>query len=172
MVARVAAAEWFLRYLAADLIADELRLGKRGEGAFHAGRMFARRARQALARSEPLLVESPLSGLAMRRFIRRARASGYRVSVGLVYVGSAEVCIRRIRARAEAGGHSVPDADVRRRFRRSLVNFWELYRFDADAWHLTHNGGREAVSVAFGEGSRGVVTESTYFERFLGLLKR
>lgn len=84
---------------------------------------------------------------------------------------SVEACIRRIRARVQRGGHPVPDDDVRRRFRRSLVNFWERYRFDADAWHLTYNGAEGAVRVAFGNGPRAVVIDAPNFERFLGLVE-
>lgn len=51
------------------------------------------------------------------------------------------------------------------------MNFWERYRFDADAWHLTYNGGEDAVRVAFGSGSRAVVIDSPNFERFLGLVE-
>jgi hypothetical protein len=56
-------------------------------------------------------------------------------------------------------------------FRRSLVNFWERYRLDADAWHLTYNGGESAIRVASGSGLRAVVTDLRAFEGFLGLLR-
>jgi predicted ABC-type ATPase len=41
-----------------------------------------------------------------------------------VYVAldSVEKCIARVRDGAALGGHSVPDADVRRRYERSLAN--------------------------------------------------
>jgi predicted ABC-type ATPase len=169
--AQAAAPRLSLRHVAPDLIADELGLSRGGADAVRAGRLFTARVRAGVSHGESLLVESTLSGLVTRRLIRRARASGYRVSVGFVYVDSVEACIQRIRARVQRGGHLVPDDDVRRRFRRSLVNFWERYRFDADAWHLTYNGGEDAVRVAFGNGPRAVVIDSPNFERFLGLVE-
>ena len=47
-----------------------------------------------------------------------------------MYVGldSAETCIARVRARVALGGHSVPDADVRRRYGRSLANYAKALR--------------------------------------------
>jgi hypothetical protein len=51
------------------------------------------------------------------------------------------------------------------------VNFWQQYRSEADTWHLAYNGGREAVRVAFGIGSRAVVLEARTFERFLQILE-
>jgi len=139
-----AAREWSLRYLGADLIAETLGLGSRGSDAVRAGRVFTETVRAAIASRESLLVESTLSGLGAGRLMCRARDAGYRVSVGFVFVDSADTCIARIRTRVLKGGHSVPDGDVRRRFRRSLLNFWERYRLDADRWHLTYNGGVDA----------------------------
>jgi predicted ABC-type ATPase len=169
--AKAAAPRWSLHYMAPDLVAEELGLGTAGPDAFRAGRLFTGRIRVALSHGESLLVESTLSGLATRRLIRRARASGYRVSVGFVYVNSVEACIWRIRARVQSGGHPVSDDDVRRRFRRSLVNFWDIYRFEADAWHLAYNGGEDVLRVAFGQAARAVVVDPRAFERFLGLLE-
>ena len=88
--ARAAAPRWALRYLAADLVAEDLGLGKAGPDAFHAGRLFIEGVRSAISRRESLIVESTLSGLYTRHLIRRAKTSGYRVSVGFVYVDSAE----------------------------------------------------------------------------------
>ena len=51
------------------------------------------------------------------------------------------------------------------------MNFWGRYRLDADTWHLTYNGGEDAVRVAFGIGPRAVVIDSVGFGKFLGLLE-
>lgn len=169
--ARSAAASWSLPYLSADLVVEEEGLGTGGAQAFRAGRLFTGRLDAAVSRGQSLFVESTLSGVGFGRLVRRARAGGYRVSLEFVFVESAETCIRRIRTRARRGGHFVPDRDVRRRFRRSLSNLWERYRFDADAWYLTYNGGRNAIRVAFGNGQRAVVVDRQWFERFLGLLE-
>jgi predicted ABC-type ATPase len=169
--ARSAAREWSLRYLGADLIAETLGLGSEGSEAVRAGRVFTKTVRAAIANRESLLVESTLSGLGTGRLIRQARDAGYRVSVGFVFVDSADTCIQRIRARVLKGGHFVPDDDVRRRFRRSLMNFWERYRLDADRWHLTYNGSVGAVRVASGSGTRTLVLEPAAFEFWLRLLE-
>jgi hypothetical protein len=38
------------------------------------------------------------------------------------------MCVERVHERVLKGGHSVPEADIRRRFLRSVANFWWLYR--------------------------------------------
>ncbi len=54
--------------------------------------------------------------------MRNAREAGYRVELHYVRLQSAEVSLRRIHCRVLDGGHDVPEADVRRRFARSLAN--------------------------------------------------
>jgi len=169
--ARPAATQWSLRYLGADLVAETLGLGSEGSEAVRAGRVFIEAVRAAIANRESLLVESTLSGLGTDRLIRQARDAGYRVSVGFVFVDSADACIQRIRGRVLKGGHLVPDEDVRRRFGRSIMKFWERYRLDADRWHLIYNGGAGAVRVASGSGVRALVIEPAAFERWLRLLE-
>jgi predicted ABC-type ATPase len=141
--ARSAAREWSLRYLGADLIAERLGLGSGGAEPVRAGRVFSETVRAAIAIRESLLVESTLSGLGTGRLIRQARDAGYRVSVGLVFVDST----------------------------RSLLNFWERYRFGADRWHLIYNGSVGAVRVASGSGTRTLVLEPAAFERWLRLVE-
>ena len=67
-------------------------------------------------------VETTLSGRASLALIDSARARGYEIHLTFVALDSPERCIARIRTRALRGGHSVPDADVRRRYERSLAN--------------------------------------------------
>jgi predicted ABC-type ATPase len=169
--ARSAAKEWSLLYLGADLVAETPGPGGEGSEAVRAGRVFTKTVRAAIASRESLLVESTLSGLGTGRLMSQARDAGYRVSVGFVFVDSAEACIQRIRVRVQKGGHFVPDEDVRRRFRRSSINFWERYRLDADRWHLIYNGGPSAMRVASGSGARALVIEPSAFERWLRLLE-
>src|ERR1039457_4936478 len=53
---------------------------------------------------------------------------------------SPERCITRIRNRAARGGHFIPDADVRRRYARSVINAAEALR-SADMAHFYDNSG-------------------------------
>jgi len=47
------------------------------------------------------------------------------------------------------GGHDVPAAVVRRRFGRSLTNFFAHYRRLADSWILFDNSGAVPSVIAF-----------------------
>ena len=98
--------------------------------------------------------------------LQRFREATYDISVVLVFVDSPEVCIARIRARVARGGHFVPDDDVRRRFGRSLRNFWYGYRLQAHRWQLHYNGIEGLTEAAHGEGETMEVLDSEAFRTF------
>ena len=164
-------AEWGLSYFGADQIAAEQGLGSTGQDAIRAVRLFSSRVSEALARLEPTLIESTLSGLSTRRLLGSFREAGYDITVVLVFVDSPDVCIARIRARGARGGHFVPDDDVRRRFGRSLRNFWHGYRLQAHRWQLHYNGQRGLTEAARGEGETSEVLDSGAFRVFERLLE-
>jgi predicted ABC-type ATPase len=70
--------------------------------------------------------ETTLGGNTMPRLV--AEAASRRIEVRVFYVGlaSADAHIERVRQRVRAGGHDIPDADIRRRYRHSLLNLVQL----------------------------------------------
>lgn len=87
-----------------------------------AAREALRLRRVALAERKSHLVETTLAGLGILRHMKDARSRGYRAIFHYVSVDSPEQALDRIRNRVALGGHDVPEADVRRRFVRSLQN--------------------------------------------------
>lgn len=87
-----------------------------------AGREVLRLAEAYLRRRESFTVETTLSGKNYLDMMLRARTLGFEIV--LVYIGTEDVEINllRIEKRVLAGGHDVPEADVRRRYLRSLEN--------------------------------------------------
>jgi predicted ABC-type ATPase len=59
------------------------------------------------------------------------------------------VTLSRIRERVLKGGHDVPEAVVRRRFDRSLRNFFHEYQPLVDSWYLFDNTGTTPAAIAF-----------------------
>ena len=68
--------------------------------------------------------------------LREARKSAYEVELHYLSVPSPRVCIERVARRVREGGHNVPEADIKRRFYRSLENLVEIYLPLADRWTL------------------------------------
>jgi predicted ABC-type ATPase len=105
-----------------DAIGKALQPTLPGTSAVAAARKVLRSAREHIEKSESFAVETTLSGHGYLQMMLEARARGFEIV--LVYIGteSVEINLARISDRVLAGGHNVPEADVRRRYRRSFQN--------------------------------------------------
>ena len=70
--------------------------------------------------------ETTLGGNTMPGLLAEATKRGVEVHVFYVGLGSADAHIERVRQRVRAGGHDIPEADIRRRYRHSLINLVKL----------------------------------------------
>jgi predicted ABC-type ATPase len=158
------------RYLSADLIAAQLAPSDPTSARVPAGREFLRRMKSALTAEESVLVESTLSGMGFQRTLEQARLSGFETTLMLLYLDSADTCVLRVKQRARKGGHDVPEVDIRRRFSRSLVNFWQRYRRIVDRWLLMYTGNDRPQDVAKGSDDAVSIWDDGLFRRFLALV--
>ena len=153
-------------YLSADVIAEGLS-DSIEEVRLEAGRRFQQQLKKQIETGESFVVESTLSGRAIKETIHRLKESGYETSIIFIFLGSADACVARIRERVRKGGHPVPEPDIRRRFARSISNFWWKYRKFVVRWHLFYNGSAQFHEVAMGEGEFIEVRDESLFEGFL-----
>ena len=156
-------------YLSADQIAAQLSPDNPAARRVAAGRQFLTSLNARLAGSENLLIETTLSGRSFRRTLQRAGEHGFETTLILVYLDCADTCVARVKERVRKGGHDVPEVDVRRRFPRSLTNFWNMYRQIADDWILVYNSGNDFVNVAVGAGDDTSIRDEALFSQFLQL---
>ena len=105
-----------------DAIAKTIQTTVTAASSIAAGRQVLEIAASHLSGSRSFAVETTLSGKNYLRMMLDARAHGFEIV--LVYIGTqaVEINLDRIANRVLAGGHSVPEGDVRRRYRRSLQN--------------------------------------------------
>lgn len=155
------------RYLSADLIASQLAPDDPASAEMAAGRVFLQRLAQFIAGSNNFLVESTLSGRGFRRALEKAKLAGFEITIVFVYLDSADTCVARVQERVRKGGHHVPEADVRRRFYRSLSNFWQIYRNFANQWVLIYNAVTGFQHVASGSAGATSIRDETLFNLFL-----
>jgi predicted ABC-type ATPase len=153
-------------FLNADLEALKLNPDSPESVALTAGHLLLKRLTTLVENRESFLLESTLSGKTLLKRIGSARQQGYYTSIIYVFAISSEVCVSRVEQRVRKGGHHVPPVDVRRRYGRSVVNFWQQYRIATDAWALYYNSGVEYVELAYGEQDNFQVKHPTYFSQF------
>ncbi len=123
-----------LRFLNADEIARGLSPLQPSAGAVQAARWLLTQIDACLRRRETFALESTLSGKTYIRLFQRARTLGYEIEVHYLWLSSPTQAIARVRQRVKLGGHNVPVADIRRRFKRSLVHLTDDYLPLATRW--------------------------------------
>jgi len=101
-----------------------------------AGRLLLATLDERVAEASDFGVETTLSSGLYARRIPSWKARGYRVELIYVRLPSVEASIARVARRVALGGHGVPEADLRRRFGRSVRNLETLYKPLVDAWRV------------------------------------
>jgi predicted ABC-type ATPase len=125
---------------------------------------------EAITAETNCVVESTLSGRTFQKFLTLARDSGFIVRTLYLWLDTVETSLERVRKRVQKGGHDVPEVDVRRRFSRSLTNFWNLYRPLSDHWVLMLNSGTQTQDVAFGTMVDVTINDPELFSRFQSMI--
>ena len=123
-----------LRFLNADEIARGLSPLKPSAGAVRAARLLLTQVDECLRRRETFALETTLSGKTYIRQFVRARELGFEIELHYLWLSSPAQAIARVRQRVQQGGHHVPAADIRRRFKRSLVHLLDDYLPLATRW--------------------------------------
>ncbi|MDR0292421.1 MAG: hypothetical protein LBI01_06695 [Elusimicrobium sp.] len=112
-------------------------------------------------------MESALSGNNHIKTVKKAKKLGYKIIILYIFVDNPEICLDRIRIRVLNGGHDVPAEDVKRRFTRSKINFWNIYKNISDEWILFYNGGKQVFPVA----KNSDIINEELFSKFLESVK-
>jgi predicted ABC-type ATPase len=157
--------------LSADAIAEQMSPSDPARSRTAAGREFLRQIRAAINGDDNFVVESTLSGRTFQHVLTKARVARYKIKIAYLFLHSDDECVERVRLRVQKGGHDVPEVDVRRRFTRSLWNFWNLYRELADDWVLMYNSGVEPHEVAVGTSGQFSISDLELFANFQRLIE-
>jgi predicted ABC-type ATPase len=126
-------------FVNADYIARGLTGQNTERVALAAGRIMLTRLKELGNKHVDFAFESTLSSRIFALFLRQLKAQGYQVSIYYFSLTSANLAVRRVKHRVALGGHSVPDEVVRRRFKRSLACFFQLYQPLASHWAVFDN---------------------------------
>ena len=158
-------------FVNADTIARGLNAFDVDSEAAKAGRIMLDHLHELAAKRRTFAFETTLSGRAYASWLTSLRVTGYEVQLFYYWLDSADAAISRVAERVRSGGHHVPDETVRRRYRLSVKNFFQLYRPIADHWRVYDNSNGKARMLAFGFEEREHILEDDRwldFERSAG----
>ncbi len=136
-------------FVNADLIAQGVSPFSPEAAAFRAGRLMLDEIEILAKRRVDFGFETTLSGRTHLNLVRDLKQRGYAAHLFFLWVAGVELALSRVRGRVMKGGHDVPAAVVRRRFDRSIRNFFLHYRRLADSWILFDNSGAVPSVIAF-----------------------
>ena len=111
-----------------DLIAAGLSPLSPQRSLITAGRLFLQKIEHCFATGESFAFETTLAGKSYLHLLRRMAAANWHTNLYYLWLPDVEMCVARVQARAKQGGHDVPRAIVVRRYRRSVVNFLDVYQ--------------------------------------------
>ncbi|MBK8191386.1 MAG: zeta toxin family protein [Vampirovibrionales bacterium] len=170
----------YMEYVNADAIAAALSPFQPEKSALKAGRMMLQRIHKLADQRADFAFETTLASRSFAPFLKRRKEEGYQVVLFYFYLKTPELAVSRVAERVLAGGHHIPEADIRRRYRRSLQNLRHLYQPLADAWGVYDNSDREPVSTEASTGTeperltqlsawiKGAISEAVEINRKLG----
>ena len=155
-----------LEFVNADQIAVGLSAYSPETVSFEAGRIMLKRLHELAASNANFAFESTLSSRTFALFLSRCKAQGYRIQIFYIALPSTALAVNRVALRVKLGGHNIPQADIERRFQRSLHNLFELYLPLANKWSVLDNASGTLRPIAHGTARRTHVEES---EKWLNL---
>lgn len=120
-------------FINADLIAAGLSPFDPGRQQLAASRLFLRELDVRAHADEDFAFETTLSGRNYLKLVDMLMQQGWRVELIYLALPSVQMSKLRVAERVRHGGHNVPEADIERRFPRSLRHL-----FDDFSWRVSH----------------------------------
>jgi predicted ABC-type ATPase len=134
-------------FINADEIAKGLSPLNAAEQGMAAGRLVLKRTDQFIEAKKSFAVESTLSGSNIKSLIKKASALNYEIEMHYIFCSDVRINMKRIAQRVKEGGHHVPADDVKRRYWRSLKNFFSYMKVcDTIIMYDTTDGSVEEFS--------------------------
>ncbi len=147
------------------LNADEIAAQHNDSVGLMSGRVLLEKFDKLIKDKKSIVLESTISGNYHNRVIDQARKAKYEIIFVYVFLDSVEQNIARIKQRVKLGGHNVPVADVKRRYKRSLRNFWDVQKY-VNQWELYYNGENSYELVARGVSDALEIMDDTLYNKF------
>ena len=157
-----------LEFVNADLIAQGLSPFDPSRADVAAGKLMLERIRLLAERRADFGFETTLSGKVHARLLEKLKSLGYRINLFYVWVPDVRLSIQRIADRVKRGGHNVPSDIVKRRFTRSISNFFNVYQPLCDLWMLLDNSTENPDVIAYGIESFLSVIDADLFSQIKG----
>jgi predicted ABC-type ATPase len=147
-----------MNYVNADTIASGLSAFAPENFALEAGRIMLKQLHDMAGKGIDFAFESTLASRSYARWLRRLCVQGYDFHLFFMWLQSPEIAIQRVQERVRMGGHHIQEEVIRRRYRKGVYNFFDLYQSIADNWSVYDNS-ESGKPLLIAEGKKKVMID-------------
>ncbi len=126
-------------FVNADTIATGLSAFHPEDVAIEAGRIMLKRIKSLASKNTNFAFETTLASRSFAPWLRKIKKQGYQFTLVYFWLHTPDLAVERVAERVRLGGHSVPSDTIKRRYKKSIRNFFELYQPIADNWGVFDN---------------------------------
>ncbi len=126
-------------FVNADTIASGISAFNPEDVAIEASRIMLKRLNTLATQQKNFAFETTLSSRTFAQWVKKEKAKGYKFTLLYFWLFNPDLAVERVAERVRLGGHSVPEEIVRRRYFKSIKNFFSLYQPLADNWVVFDN---------------------------------
>jgi predicted ABC-type ATPase len=156
-------------FVNADLIAAGLSPLAPERELLAASRLLLKQIDQCVAAGRDFAFETTLSGRGYLRLVERLRSAGWRVELIYLALPDVELSRQRVAERVAHGGHTIAEADIVRRFPRSLRNLVEHYAGAVNEATCFLNGGPSPDIVFTQQGEERVIIRHEIYDQLVSV---
>jgi predicted ABC-type ATPase len=156
-----------LEFVNVDLIAKGLSPFTPEKAILQAGRIMLEQIHSLGNRGIDFGFETTLAGKTYLKLLNELKQKGYSIHLFFLWIKSVKLALERIELRVQQGGHSIPEATVRRRFRRGIFNFFHKYQPIVDSWVIFDNSEDIPKMIAFKESGKLEILDPAIFDMLL-----
>ncbi|MBI5024291.1 MAG: zeta toxin family protein [Candidatus Omnitrophica bacterium] len=151
-------------FVNADLIAQGLSPFSPAAAAIKSGRLVLEEIRRFAHKHAEFGFETTLSGKSYVNLLKVLKRQGYKLHLFFLWVPGPDLAVARIKDRVAEGGHNVPVQDVKRRFNRSISNFFRLYEPLLDSWMFFNNAESVPILIAKRKNGQAEIIDRELFQ--------
>lgn len=151
-------------FINADLIALGLSPFSPQQVAIKSGKLVLEQIKKYSKNGLDFGFETTMAGVTHLKHFKLLKEKGYKVCVFFLWIPSSQLAVERVKDRVAQGGHNVPTKDIKRRFERSISNFFKQYRLLTDKWILFDNAEAKPKIIARKNNSNTEIINRNLFE--------
>jgi len=152
------------RFINADLIAAGLSPFSPQQAAIKSGKLVLEQIKEYSKNGVDFGFETTMSGVTYLKYFEMFKEKGYIINIFFLWIPDPKLAIARIKDRVAQGGHNVPVKDIKRRFNRSIKNFFKHYHLLSDKWILFNNAEPKPKIIAKKQNAHIDITDNDLFK--------